>query len=295
MDTFHRNKVDKIGPLPELGIETVNLENPFLRKSCFGGALPEHRHGCLVTAVAKYGRAEGKLQIGDVLLKIDGVHVSQKGEVLFRGQEWLPWEYLITKKPTGECITVTVLRRGDSKEAELEFKIELAPLPKLAPLILGVDYFPSYVIFGGIVFLPVGLPLGRAQLNQNGGLADCITKVAHRAMNEGELAEPDQQLCVVTAILPHSINVSYELFWGEVASKVNGIDIKNMKHLAQLFSGIQEGEVTIDFKVPRNATQHIVFDAAKAIECNVEILASNKINHWCSPELLSPEVQFTQW
>lgn len=129
----------------------------------------------------------------------------------------------------------------------------------------------------------------------NDNFCDSITEVADRAVDEGQLAEPDQQLCLATAILPHSINVSYDWCWGKVASKVNGIEIKNMKHLAQLFSGIQEGEVTIDFKVPRNSRHHLVFDAAEANECNGEILASNKINHWCSPELLSPKAQSSRW
>mmetsp|Transcript_96497 Transcript_96497/g.191197 ORF Transcript_96497/g.191197 Transcript_96497/m.191197 type:complete len:537 (+) Transcript_96497:166-1776(+) len=296
IDSFHRNQVGNPGPLPELGITVQSLENPSLRKSCFRGTLPEHRHGCLITSVAKYGCADGNLQVGDVMLKIDSVNVSQKGEVVFRGQEWLPWEYLITKKPPGESVTVTVLRQGVGAEQslqEVECTIVLAPSPKLAPRILGVDYFPSYVIYGGIVFLPVGRPVGRAQVNVNGNFADVITEVVDRAVDEGELTEPDQQLCLVTSVLPHSINVSYDWSWGKIASKINGIDVKNMRHLAKLCSEVQEGEVTIDFKVQGDTRQHVVFDATEVKECNDEILAANKINHWCSPELL--EARTTRW
>merc|ERR1712137_207713 len=134
---------------------------------------------------------------------------------------------------------------------------------------------------------------GRAQLKVNDNFTDSITEVVDRAVDEGELTEPDQQLCLVASVLPHSINVSYDWSWGKVASKMNGIDIKNMKHLAKLCSEVQEGEVTIDFKVQGNTRQHLVFDAVEVKECNDEILASNKINHWCSPELL--EANATRW
>lgn len=75
---------------------------------------------------------------------------------------------------------------------------------------------------------------------------------------------------------------------GEVVDKVNGTEVKNMKHLAKLVSGVESGELTIDFKVSKGAhsRSYVVFDAAEAKAVEAEILGLNKINHWCSPELL---------
>ena len=98
MQEFQRSRNPLGGLLPELGVNTEELVNPAMRKSCFGGKMPSHRNGCLVTSVLKHSCAHGKIKAGDILLAIDDVVVSEKAEVVFRGQEHLPWKHRISIK-----------------------------------------------------------------------------------------------------------------------------------------------------------------------------------------------------
>ena len=97
-------------------------------------------------------------------------------QVIFRGQERLNWSYLITKKPNGGVVKLTVIRRraaedeedaaGASKSVQLEFELSLRPLPLMVPRVLGVDYHSAYIIVGGLVILPAGGPLQGAALKE---------------------------------------------------------------------------------------------------------------------------------
>jgi hypothetical protein len=97
LEAYDRSKQPHFAPLPMLGISTQNLINPSLRRMCFGGATPPTRDGVLVTELVSGGCAQlAGVRPGDVLVAIDGVPISEKGDVPFRGHERLDWVYLIT-------------------------------------------------------------------------------------------------------------------------------------------------------------------------------------------------------
>ena len=179
LDGFKARNNPLFGLLPELGIATDELVNPMMRKSCFGGTLPKHRNGCLITGVAKHSCAEGQLKTGDILMAVDGAEVSEKADIEYRGQERLSWKYLVSTKQPGEAVEVTVLRApGDAKPEptlekaeggggvaiqlqnggvpeELKMSIELAAVPRLLPRVHELDYHSTYCIYGGLVVIPV--------------------------------------------------------------------------------------------------------------------------------------------
>ena len=106
LDRYKKTGNANFGLLPSLGVATCGLVNPMMRKSCFGGELPPHRNGCLITAVTKHSCSEGKLRVGDVLIALDGMAVSEKADVEYRGQERLGWSYKVSTKQPGEDIEV---------------------------------------------------------------------------------------------------------------------------------------------------------------------------------------------
>jgi S1-C subfamily serine protease len=179
------------GTFRSAGIATEDLVNPMMRKSCFGGVLPKHRNGCLITGVAKRSCADGVLKTGDILMAIDGETVSEKCDVEYRGQERLSWKLGVSRKHPGETMEVTVLRTDTPPPAEdqpaavakksedgggveidlsgtsggggpakkLKISVELTPVPRLLPRVLNLDYFSTYCIFGGLVIIPVSSQL----------------------------------------------------------------------------------------------------------------------------------------
>lgn len=296
LTTYEKMKHADWGLLPELGIFSDTLENAIMRKSCFGGEMPDHRDGCLITHVDKHSASYGKLQVGDILLEIAGNRVNEKCEVVYRGEEWLHWVYLITNKPVGDHVGVTVLRKmpDDSSETgkavmqEVKVEIELAPLPKLVPRVMGVDYFPSYAIVGGLVIVPAGHPLQVANLEEFQGRVNPLYQTLDVLWRDGQLSDLEEQVCVLSSVLAHSCNVTYDRMVGKIVSKINGTEVKNMKHLTSLASKVEKGELVVDFKVPEDANLrcHVVFDAAEIKDCQNDILTLNKVSHWCSPQLL---------
>jgi len=258
--------------------------------------MPDHMDGCLITSGDKHSVADGMLRVGDVLLKIDGAIVSEKGDVVYRGDEWLNWRYLITSKPVGDSVQVTVLRKAEMTMAgpdelsmhEAVIPLELKPLPKLLPRVIGVDYFPSYAIIGGLVIVPAGHPVQAANLVESQGRVNALFTVLESISREGQLSDLGEQVCVLVSVLAHSSNVTYDRMVGHVVFKVNGIEVKNMKHLAKLVAEVQGELLEIDFKVAKVAStrQYVVFEVAPLKANMKDILAINKIHSWCSPDLL---------
>jgi len=290
---FEDTGSSQFGLLPELGVRYSALYNQALRKHCFGSELksPDDRNGILVTASDHQGCAYPEVQVDDILLSIDGQPISEKGDVKFREQERLPWTYLVTRKPCGESLKAEVLRREGDSVKRLVKDLKLAALPKLLPTFAGIDYFPSYVVCGGLVFLPCGRPLGDKAREQK---VHSIGNLHWFLEKQGKLETIGDQVCVLGDVLAHPINVSYDLR-GERLLAVDSIPVRNMRHLAQQLqpSRLETLEkVELDFGLELGRTDRrsfVVFECKELLETSAEILKLNKIPTWCSPELLDSE------
>lgn len=300
---YERSQNPHCGFLPALGIGTETLENPSMRKSCFGGKLPAHRNGCLITSIMKFSCAAPQLKVDDILLEVDGQHVSEKGEVVFRSEERLNFRYLVTRKLVGDIIQVTVLRLVDEPHPdasdtngsgiktmqELKLDITLNSPWNLVPNIEGLDYFSTYIIIGGLVVIPAGDPV-RVAVERS--YTNWRSHPVHRAVDKARKKvcdDKEEQCCILSSVLAHDLNVTYERYVGQLVEKVNGTKVKNMQHLVKLISDNDCDELVIDFDVPeeRDMRSRVVFDVAKLKLHEADILKKSKVPVWCSPELLS--------
>ena len=55
-----------------------------------------------------------------------------------------------------------------------------------------------------------------------------------------EKKDVDQELVILNQVLQAEVNNGYESFGGEIVKKVNGVEVKNLKHLIQLLKENQE-------------------------------------------------------
>lgn len=285
------------GMLPELGVRYCPLYNKAMRRHCFGGALPtpDDRRGVLISAVDPHGCAAGHIKVDDILLSIDNEHISEKGDVCFREQERLPWTYLITRRRCGEQISAETLRRTGSKVERLSLTLTLGSPPRLLPVFAGLDYFPSYVVVGGLVLLPCGRPLGEKAREHK---IHAISNLHWFLEKHGKLERLGDQVVVLCDVLAHPINVSFELR-GERLLAVNGEFIRNMRHLAQLLhpSRLEQfPTLELDFGSDDRRDerrQFVVFDTAEVLATMSEILKQNKIPLWCTASLLEDDPSAT--
>mmetsp|Transcript_90889 Transcript_90889/g.142770 ORF Transcript_90889/g.142770 Transcript_90889/m.142770 type:complete len:541 (-) Transcript_90889:56-1678(-) len=293
LSTYETTNNPQFGLLPELGIKYCPLYNRAMRRHCFGSELksPDDRNGVLVSAVDQHACAAAKIKVDDILLSIDGEPISEKGDVKFRDQERLPWTYLITRKARGETIQAEVLRRSANGVERLSCQLTLGAPPRLLPLFPMVDYRPSYVVFGGLVLLPCGRPLADKAREQK---LHSISNLHWFLEKHAKFEEIGDQAIVLCDVLAHPINVSFD-FRGERLVGVNGVAVRNMKHLVRLLDPSKLEDVAtleLDFGFSfedRRAErrQFVVFETKEVLKTSAEILKQNKIPTWCSLELLS--------
>lgn len=180
-----RGRYEKSGDfegLPSLGVHTQDLVNASLRKFAFGSET-KHSDGVLIQKIQPFSSAKNAgLREGDILMAIDGQAVSQEGEVSFRGHERVGYEYLISKRPLGDTVKLSVLRKEDDGEiTAMDVNVELTTNFALVPRELGKAGFAAhYVVAGGLVLLTASVPLMKACLvEQQHRIFESIVKV-HR-------------------------------------------------------------------------------------------------------------------
>lgn len=290
LSTYEKTSSPQFGLLPELGVRYSPLYNRAMRKHCFGSELkkPDDRHGVLISAVDPHGCASPHIKVDDILLCIDGEAISEKGDVRFRDQERLPWTYLVTRKPRGETLTAVILRRSAAGVERLNCNLTLDSPPRLLPLFPNVDYFPSYVMVGGMVLLPCGRPLAEKAREQK---IHSISNLHWFLEKHGKLEEVGDQAIVLCDVLAHPLNVSYDLR-GERLLAVNGQAVRNMRHLVELLEpsrleAVETLELDFGFDDRREERrQFVVFETKEVVATTAEILRQNKIPMWCSSDLL---------
>jgi hypothetical protein len=305
VDRYRTTGADNFGFLPETGFDVDQLVNPAFRRACFGGTLPAHRDGCIVSAVSEEGCAAGKVHVDDILMAIDGVPVSEECDVEFRGQERLDMEYLITRKAPGETVKLTLLRKQDETNAggveKITVQLELTA-PKSRGQRLGIGMTWDWAVVGGLVFT---------------GYRD-EDWAAPFALPPSSL--PDDcdatQMVYLMSVLHHPINVSYEAYAAdqELVRDVNGIRITSLQHFIEVVTTEIAAAplLTFDFRekglaayrkaLVRDETSaagtgsrsYLVFDTAELKASEEEILSANRVPSWCTPGLLpsiSPETE----
>lgn len=214
-----------------LGILMQNLENPHLRRAL---GMSPGTSGVLVNTIQPTSAAAKVIQRGDVLLEFDGVPIANDGTVHLRHRERIYFSYLITLKPTESTGRVKLLRDGLVSEHE----VELRPNDMLVP-VHTYDRLPSYLIFAGLVFVPLSQPY----LHEYG--EDWINAAPRRLYDKAMhqlMQKPNQQIVVMTQVLSDDVNTGYQQFQNLQVLRVNGVELLNLAHLRQLLASPLQGD-----------------------------------------------------
>ena len=91
----------------------------------------------------------------DVVLEIDGVTIGSDQTVALRRLERIEFQYLISSKTTDHVCTVTIIRCGVRQVVHIPLKPELSLIPVSTS---SPNCAPSYLIVGGLVFVPLSRP-----------------------------------------------------------------------------------------------------------------------------------------
>eukprot|EP00736_Rhodelphis_marinus_P011293 Rmarinus@m.22490 len=279
-----------------LGVHTQPLHNKHLRDS-YG--MSKDETGVLVTKVLPTMPSSKTLKKGDIILSIDGHDLANDGSVSFRGPERVSFEHITCMKSTGETCHVKLIRaptlhgeentgslrdkntnksvvRGDT----IDLEVEMAPIDNHVP----VEHFersPDWYIVGGFVFVTFTQPFlheyGADWYNQSPRL------LCHVAM-ESIRKEPDHEFVVIAQVLTDEMTVGYENVVHCIVSTLNGIKVKNLRHLANLVDNSDED--FLRFEMTNGAI--VVLHRETAFRGTAEILSRHRIPYFCSPCLIAP-------
>ena len=241
--------------MPGLGIASQNLENPWLRKQL---GLSEKQSGVMVTSVEYGGSAWDVLQPRDVLLEITGLPIANNGTLRYRDRYRTSLDVVLGDKYTGDELPMKILRGGKP----LEVTLTLKPLNELVPR-SQYDAFPSYFVYGGIVFQPLSRDLLRTW-------REWWHKAPPELLNlyySGVRTEAQQEVVVVSQILADEINVGYADLYNEAVTAVNGQlprDMRDFVHRVEQSDGVVEistsrgGTILFDCREVRAAATRIL-------------------------------------
>jgi len=190
-------------------------------KEYFG--LKEGESGVILDKISKY---EKKLRANDIILKIDGKKIANDGTILTKYGR-ITFDHIFHTKQIGDFVELEILR--DKKVRKIKYKIKKEP--ELVPYEFGKE--PRYIIYGGFVFTPItkNYLFSITKLESS-----FIQKKLYSLKKTNDFTEA---ITIAPTVFPDYVNRGYSV-WGYILKSVNGIKIKNLKHLAKVLDNLKD-------------------------------------------------------
>lgn len=258
--------------------ELQTLENPALRSFLHLAATDE---GIVVHKVDS-DDPRYPLRKWDVITKIGDVDVDDQGMIHQGKSLRLKFQYLIQKIADNGTVPMTVIRQ--SKRIKVDVPVS-ASRPLLLPYLSG-DY-PPYFVVGPLVFSRatgdfVNGYAGNAAYLQ--GLivlgSELISRRADRPSFPGE-----ELVVVASPFFPHDLSKGYANANPRVIVSVNGVAIRNLRHLVEVIRDEKSEFLTFEFDSMGGET--LVFPRKELLASTEEILTDNGVRAQGSPGLLA--------
>jgi S1-C subfamily serine protease len=206
----------------DLSVGIANTLNPATRKAL---GLEDDDRGVMVSSVQSAGVCAGKLQVGDVLLAIDGHEIASDGMVELEGERVLMSE-VAERKFLGDSVKFAVLRARQPIEVTIKFD-------RAWPFLMqanSYDVQPAYVLFGGLLFQPLSRNLLGAYQFQS----DRINYFYDNFIIK-EFYEQHPEIVVLSTILPDPLNTYLGEFREGIVDEINDRKIRSLKDVADAF------------------------------------------------------------
>jgi len=204
----------------DLSIGTFPLLNPAQRRAL---GLPSDDRGVMVSSVQSAGSSAGVLEVGDVILAIDGLPVSSDGMVELEGERVQMVE-VAERKFLHDGVKLEILRAGKGKNVEVKFD-------RAFPYTMQANAYeqqPAYILFGGLLFQPLSRNLAAAYQFQSPRVDYYFDFFVTR-----ELYKKHPEVIVLSALLPDALNTYLNEFREGIVESINGTPIKTLKGMAE--------------------------------------------------------------
>ena len=245
----------------DAGIQFFPLINPTHRRAL---GLAPGDFGVMVSDVMQAGAAFGQIQVGDVLLAIDGRPISSDGRVNM-DEDRLMLNEVVERKFKGDTVGLSILRQGKKIDVSITLS---TPWPYLTQA-RQYDVKPRYVIYGGLVFQPLSSSFYGSLSQKTDTLRYYYTQFLGK-----ELYLKHPEVVVISKVLPDPINTYQGRFVNTIVDQINGSTIKTLEDVAAAFKKPSEFYVVRVVGDP----QPLVLEASAVSKAQQRILARYKID-----------------
>ncbi len=251
------------------GVEVQTLENPALRAKLGAGSD--------VSGVVVIDQRGGPLQAWDILTKINGYAIDNKGQITIEGDRKVAMECAVGRfTPTAEKPTITVEYIRDGKPATAEMKAFTRATRIIHSYADG--NFP-YLVYGPLVFSPLHVDL----LGATGAWMFFGESPNAPLITDERPSDGRQIVAVASPLLSHPVGRGYEVNPGQTVKSVNGKTFVNFTEFVKILNDLQDEFVVFDFN--ERGIERLVFKRAEIEAATEKIMDSNGIRRPCSKDV----------
>ena len=264
-------------PKAMMGVVVQDLDNPALRALLkIPATVHGSRIGHLLNPVPNH-----PLHPDDVITHINGVPLDDTGMLRFDGGPRLLFAALVQRFGVKGHVPVTVFREGRTLDLEVPLAV---PAPQLIPRLNGA--MPEYFVYGPFVFTAATYDFWHdlERVAVPWMLVDVASPLATRRTDKQAFAG-EQVVCLAGSLLQHPIGRNLNGTSGYVIDTVNGVCVKNLRHLVELLRDSKEEFITFSYSGKYAHTREVV-RRVEAEQATEQILNENSIRQQASPELL---------
>ena len=253
------------------------IENDALRQRL---GLPKGINGVMVAQPYR-DNPDYPLKEWDVITKIGDTPIDADGKVSIRYDLRLSASYLVQKYAKNGLLPLTVFRNGDLMSVNLPVG---AQRELVIPYLL--DANPRYFIFGPFVFSQTTQDylerLGNQRPRSFGRRpSPLITPRQDRPAFENE-----ELVVVASPLFPHRITKGYDDPNRSVISEINGVPVRNLRHLVELLRDNRDEQISFKFASSGVLTHEtMVFNRKDLLDATGKILEENGIRYPASQDL----------
>jgi S1-C subfamily serine protease len=275
IDLFLKDVADgRYDGKPAMFDELQTLENPALRAFL---KLGPDVQGIVVREPFARVRPS-PLRPWDVITRIGDTPVDDQGMVQLSPNLRIRFQYLVQRLAKDSKVPLTVVRAGKPVVVQLPVS---AAYPQLIPDRPGV--YPPYFVYGPLVFTAATVDLMRTS-GHSFGVGIASSPLVTRTLDAPAFAG-EELVVMPSPLLSHKIAQGYDSPAGSVVKSVNGVAIKNLRHLVEVLRDAQGEFVTVEFN--RRGVETVVFTRKDLDASTEEILSDNGIRSQGSPELMA--------
>ena len=222
----------------------------------------------------------------DVITKIGDTPVDDQGMIKLDNGLRVNFSYQVQHVATNGMVPLTIVRAGKKQAINLPVSSDYQ---RLIPALKGGEY-PSYFIYGPLVFseLTDGYLGGYLRSKYAASFMaresawgnPMITRITDQPAFTGE------RLVVISSpFFPNKLAQGYSNPRAQVVKRINGIPIKNLRHLVELLRDSKDEFITVECSGRYGET--MIFPRAAMVAATDEILTDNGVRSQASADMLS--------